>query len=685
MRVFLLLSTASVCFASNYSTYIGDAFEYRVSALTTDSAGNTFVTGQRNIGFNGFQQLTDVFVTKLDPGGNILFTSTFGGKAADSASGIAVDPTGNIWVSGVTTSPSFPLLGAIQNQPGLGQTGFVVRLNAAGAVTFSTYLGGLAGTSSLNAIAAAADGTVYVAGTTNSTDVSPNVSSDDIEQTSGALIARISNGGGLLSQRTVVGHAVECGCCSSCFLSARYTSASSISVIASGDVFIAGNTNTTDLPFTTGAKGIGAFVMKIGSTPAASYLTYIGSTNYVSSPFANPANSASSIVADAAGNAYLCGATSDPNFPATSSGYQRTWADSGTNNPFTPPSDAFVAKLNPQGSAMVWATYLGGKGADFARALAVNPAGEVWVGGQTQSPDFPATGSGTDFVARFDATGSILRFATRYPANTSSVALSVDQNGEVHAAGLTGVVWSGESASRIYGVGSAAAGLIAGRVAPGEVISIYGAGLASGTPVSFTPVLQNGQRYLPTALAGVSVSFPSANSANDSFAPLLYVSASQINAVVPFELSASSVNHMRITLAGVVTDFRVVVDPAIPEIFSNPDGSAAAINQDGSVNSAQNPAKAGSIVSFWATGTGAYFEAADGYIQTGAGTDCAICSVVLQNGLTLYGGAAPGMVSGITQFNLQLPAQILTPRIAVAVEAGPGLKVGDYASLYVAP
>ncbi len=235
MRAFLLLLTAAICFAKNYSTYIGDAFDYRVAAHTTDSAGNTFVTGRRNIGLSGFQQLTDVFVAKLDPDGNILFTSTFGGKATDTASGIALDPTGNIWIVGSTTSPNFPLLGAIQTKPGLGQTGFVVRLDRSGALQFSTYLGGLLGTSGLSSIAAAQDGSVYVAGTTFSSDVDPGISIQNVEITSGALIARISSSGTLLSQRAVVGHAVSCGSGSGCFLSTRRTSASSIAVNATGD------------------------------------------------------------------------------------------------------------------------------------------------------------------------------------------------------------------------------------------------------------------------------------------------------------------------------------------------------------------------------------------------------------------------------------------------------------------
>jgi uncharacterized protein (TIGR03437 family) len=123
----------------------------------------------------------------------------------------------------------------------------------------------------------------------------------------------------------------------------------------------------------------------------------------------------------------------------------------------------------------------------------------------------------------------------------------------------------------------------------------------------------------------------------------------------------------------------VAVDPAIPEIFSNADGSAITLNQDGSVNSLGNPAKVGSIVLFWATGTGAYFGAIDGQIQSGPGSTCN-CSMAPQGDVTLlYAGAAPGTVSGITQFNVK----VLFPVFQLAVVVGG--KEGDSVPLYVAP
>ena len=154
-----------------------------------------------------------------------------------------------------------------------------------------------------------------------------------------------------------------------------------IAVDAAGNTYLAGNTDTADLPTTAGAllaQGTGAFVAKVNSAGTALvYLTYLGAGYQPISPNTNPANFVSGIVADAAGNAYVTGSTFDDAFPATRGAFQPARAG-GT--------DAFAAKLNPQGSAVVWATYLGGKGADVANAIALDAAGNVWLSGTNTWP-----------------------------------------------------------------------------------------------------------------------------------------------------------------------------------------------------------------------------------------------------------------------------------------------------------
>ena len=146
-------------------------------------------------------------------------------------------------------------------------------------------------------------------------------------------------------------------------------------------------------------------------------------------------------------------------------------------------------------------------------------------------------------------------------------------------------------------------------------------------------------------------------------APLLYVSATQINAVAPLELTAGSTVSMQVTEnSTALPDFRAQVDVAAPQVFLNSQGSAAALNQDGSVNSQTNPAQAGSYVSIWATGTG-YAPGNDGQAAAGADEFCTpgliLCGVAQSDGTPVnvsYTGAAPGTVAGVMQINFQVTA-----------------------------
>jgi len=202
------------------------------------------------------------------------------------------------------------------------------------------------------------------------------------------------------------------------------------------------------------------------------------------------------------------------------------------------------------------------------------------------------------------------------------------------------------SAPRIFGMINAAAGQLSGRVSPGEVISIFGFGLGPSTPVSATP--KNG--FFPTSLGGVQVLV------NGAAIPLLYVSASQINAEIPSPLSGAGAVVQVINNTGMLPEFRVEVDFSIFAVFRNADGSAAAINQNGTLNSSSNPAKAGSIVSIWATGFGGFYDGPlDGAVSTAANNWCSDCEVL--NETVEYAGTAPGLIDGVMQINFKIPTQ----------------------------
>jgi uncharacterized protein (TIGR03437 family) len=675
-RIVVLLWPAFFA-AADTTTYIGDAYAYHPTGLAVDAKGNTYLTGSRTItaaqapDATGTGQ-TDVFISKLDTAGNLTLVATVSGKGSQQANGIAVDPAGNIYIAGSTTSPDFPLHNPLQGPPTsvgsgvLASTGFVMKLRADGTVLYSTLLGGSA--SVLNAVAADAQGNAYVGGESSASDYQ-HTSGLPAGQTGGsflstAFFAKISPAGDQIVYAggiSATGYACLYG--SSCFLSRISNAVTSIALDPAGNAYLAGNTYGAGLSTTPGAlssTGIGAFVGKVNAAGTSlGYLTLVGHAAsdppVYSLPFPAPANLVSAIAVDAAGNAYLAGWTTDPNFPVTPSALQPALAPAlGLDSA----GDGFVAKLNPAGSAMVWATFLGGTRSDTARNITVDPTGNVWVSGPTLSLDFPASegvapfGPGREFLAEISPSGSSLLYAARYPVNTVGAAIAADSAGVIHLAGGTGLISTRTPAQtpapRLFGITNAAAGDLTGRIAPGEVISIYGLHLGPPAPV-LAAFDANG--LLPTTLGGMQVTI------NNTAAPLIYVSDQQINAIVPLGASGPTA-AMRVSFNGAaLPDFRAAVDSAIPEVFRISGQVVAAINQDGTFNSSSNPAKVGTVVWTWSTGFGNTGGLQDGQMATGAQDFHLCCVHDMANNTDLvpiYAGAAPGMASGLVQINFQV-------------------------------
>lgn len=670
--IFLFAILLSPILGEDFTTYIGDQNQYEVAAIANDSAGNTYVTGSRTIEVPGLSEpLSDVFVTKLDTFGNIVFTTTFGGKGIDQGNAIAVDPAGNIWVGGSTSSEDFPLRDALQTALNAGnaggQTGFLVKLASDGTVVYSSYFGGLLGDSTVNGVATDQNGNVYVTGSTDSSDFPTTVGlpAGEVNSTgppghSGAFTTKLNaTGSQVMYSALIVGNAVDCSGGSSCFLMNRITIGLGIAVDLAGDAFITGTTNTTDLPVTTGGlAGYGAFAAKINADGTQlAYLTYLGPPAGIVSLGPSETVTATAIAADAAGNAYLTGSTNDPDFPATPGAYQTTL--NGNPNSSPTPADAFAMKLSPTGS-IVWATYLGGPGSDGANSISLDSSDNVWLTG-TDAAGFPGgrlgyTASAGDFLAELSADGSALLYSAEFPEGSAGQAVAVDQSGLVHFAGSTGLlstITPGQPVSaRILGIVNAAAGQFAGRIAPGEVVSIFGFGLGPTTPATAAPA--NG--FFPTSLSGVQVLV------NGAAIPLLYVSASQINAEIPSPLSGVENGNATVQVingSATLPNFRASVDSSIFGIFLNADGTIAAINQDGTLNSSSNPAKAGTIASVWATGFSSSAGPVDGAIEAAANNWCSYCQISLGslNETVAYAGAAPGLIDGIMQINFIIPTE----------------------------
>jgi hypothetical protein len=421
-----------------YATFLGGSNQDEGLGIAVDAAGNAYVTGQTySTDFPGASNSPiqpslhdgeDVFVAKLNASGTALVYATYlGGNSNDWGTGIAVDASGNAYVTGVANSTDFPLAGSpLQASSRGGGQAFVAKLNAAGsALAYSTYLGGT-GTNFGLGIAVDAAGDAYVTGYTDSTDFplagSPLQSS--LRGTSNAFVAKLNAEGSALAYSTYLGGSgIDVG--------------EGIAVDAAGDAYVTGITNSSDFPLASrpiqsrfGGGSQDAFVAKLNAAGSALvYSTYLGGSGN---------DYALGIAVDAAGNAYVTGFTNSPDLPLAGNPLQSRYAGGV--------QDAFVAKLNATGSALAYSTYLGGSGEDSGSGIAVDAAGNAYVTGSTGSTDFPGASNspiqsshhdgGDTFVAKLNAAGSALAYSTYLGGGDSGLGIAVDTAGNAYVAGI---------------------------------------------------------------------------------------------------------------------------------------------------------------------------------------------------------------------------------------------------------
>ncbi|WP_165280015.1 DUF7507 domain-containing protein [Paenibacillus protaetiae] len=452
----------------SFSTYLGGASNDFATTIQLDSDGNLYIAGQTSsanfpVTPGVFQQLQgggdDAFVTKLNPTGSALIYSTYlGGSGSDSASKIALDAANNVYVIGTTFSSNFPVTpGAIQpTKLSPADTTFVTKLNSTGSsLLYSTYLGG-SDSDTGSSIAVDSAGNAYVAGSARSSNfpVTPGAFQANLRGEADAFVAKLNPAGTALLYSTYLGgsaldestgltidasgHAYVIGVTSgapdfpttpgafqteligfgNAFISKLnpegtglvYSTllggsgigdvAFDIKVDAEGNAYVTGNANNSaDFPTTPGAfqtelKGFqDIFVTKLNSAGSALvYSTLVGG-------FGN--DQGISIAIDTAGNAYITGVTTSADFPITAQAFQPELI--GTSN-------AYVTKLNPTGSALVYSSYLGGSGSTNRGAgIVINTVGEAYVTGFTNSANFPVTDGAFQTVLN----GSIDGFVTK--------------------------------------------------------------------------------------------------------------------------------------------------------------------------------------------------------------------------------------------------------------------------------
>ena len=376
----------------------------------------------------------------------MVYSTYLGGSASDWGNAIAVDQTGQIYVTGSTSSANFPHPNAYQpSRNGLGDA-FVTKINAAGtALIYSTYLGGSGDFDVGNGIAVAA-GEAYVVGTTDSPDF-PKL--DPVQPSYGggfndAFVAKLTaNGSALIFSTCLGGSGIDYG--------------NAIALNDEGTAFVTGGTDSTNFPTLTPLQpqkggATDAFVAKIeASGRSLEYSTYLGG---------GAADAGNGIAVDQIGCIYVTGNTLSMNFP-TKDPFQSV-LNRGNGAGYT---DAFVSKINATGSALVFSTYLGGGLDDRGRAIAVDQAGAVYVTGGTDSIgdfDFPtqnplpgsaaATRAAESFesssrpytydafVTKLRPDGQALVYSTLLGGSLNldeGYGIAVDQQGQAHVTGLT--------------------------------------------------------------------------------------------------------------------------------------------------------------------------------------------------------------------------------------------------------
>jgi hypothetical protein len=488
-----------------YAARLGGSGQDGGSAIAVDAAGSAYVTGTTTStnfpiagAFDGTGDvgLNEAFVTKLDARGTALVYSTyFGGSLGDDQGfGIAVDAAGSAYITGATTSTNFPLANAFFDDTlGGGFDAFAMKLSPSGsALVYSTYLGG-SSTDIGSAIAVDASGGTYVTGTTFSTNFPvANAFDGTANGISDAFVTKFNPTGTALVYSTFLGGSGSG--------TSGTDSGHAIAVDASGSAYVMGTTLSANFPVSNAFDGtanglIDAFVTKFNPTGAALvYSTYLGGSSD---------DLGRAIAVDAAGGAYVTGTTTSINFPRANA-FDETLGGNG---------DAFVTKLSPSGSALVYSTFLGGSTADdIGRGIAVDASGSAYVTGTTGSDDFPtaapvqsAYGGLLDaFVTKFNPTGAALVYSTYLGGDfvDQGFGIVADAAGNAYVTGETTSSDFPTTGNALQGVKTDAfvaklgSYAIAGRVVDPGGVGIHGVNISLSGANSDTTTTDAGGNFL---------------------------------------------------------------------------------------------------------------------------------------------------------------------------------------------
>ena len=410
------------------STYVGGSGYDSSYGIAIDSNENIYVTGTTLSGnfpvvnaYNIYTNLYDVFVFKLSPNGSTLLYSTYiGGSNDDVGTSIAVDTNGNAYITGYTLSHDFPTINAYNSSYDYNYNAFIVKLSSDGSsLVYSTYVSG-SDYDSGNDIAVDNNYNCYVIGETNSKNFPTTIGS--FGGYTGAFVLKLSANGSTLVYSTIIG-------------GSNYTSGSGLTLDTNDSIYITGFTDSADFPTVnaynntfTGSYDV--FVSKLSADGSSLiYSTYVGGTGD---------DRGTNIALDKYGNAYITGYTASSDFP-TVYAFNDKYGGSFY--------DTFAFKLSSNGSTLVYSTFIGGSGTEYANDIAVDGDGNAYIVGETWSSNYPivneynntALDKADAFVSKLSADGLFLRYSTLVGGSGNDYAnsITIDRNGNAFITGST--------------------------------------------------------------------------------------------------------------------------------------------------------------------------------------------------------------------------------------------------------
>ena len=669
-----------------FSTFLGAEFGEVANGVALDADGNVYIVGQTrdlpampgSVSLPGPPSF-DIFVAKFNPEGNeLLYLALFGGTAREQGTAIAVDDKGAAYVTGWAFSTDFPTTaGSVQPEFGGGtRDAFVAKLSPDGSrLEYATYLGGERFDDAAG-IAVDAEGNAYVVGATGSgafptteQSLQPAIAADSRD----AFIAKLSPDGSSLIYSTFLGGTAR-------------DEALALTLNGTG-VVVVGLTESADFPVTGGsyqpefAQFVDAYVCQINADGSAiEFATFFGGDEF---------DEAKAVTLGADGSIFVAGKTRSTDLPTSDRAFQSSY---GGGVSF---GDIFVAKFSANGDKLLRSSYIGGSSEDEANGIFVNELGDIFLAGTSGSTDFPITAGAIQstldlldeaVLVQLKADFTEIEYSTYMGGNSGDRGFAIAGTGQrtVLMAGTTSssnfpstpdsyqpVLASFREGGDAYvakfdfkpeprfsssGLVNAAT-LEPGPIAPGQIFSIFGQAIGPTEPTGLRITAEGG---VSTEIAGTRVII------NGSPAPMLFAFATQINAIVPFDLGGERFVDVAVEVDGVTSDSRsYFVSLGRPGIFTLTGsglGQAAALNEDFTVNGPANPARAGSIVQVFATGGGATTPASvDGALTTApfpVPNRRVGLAIGGQPAEILYGAAAPGLVAGVIQVNARVPASV---------------------------